>query len=141
MKRALLLGLIAIALLGLYASDTFADCGGGSGSKSCSAKMAGCPIRATLSKINLTDAQKKQIASAKATLKASLAKASACGCPKKGAALKADACKAYKAAVRAALTPEQQKTLDAAFAAKAAKAAKAAPKPAGGCGTGGGCGQ
>ena len=134
MKRVVLLSLLVVGLALLCAvHEAAADCGqcaaGCTTVKSCRAKTGGCPMQAALAKLNLTDAQKKKIAAAKAQLTATLKKASTCGCPVTATKVKKGAGDAYKAAVNAALTPDQRKAFTVALAKKSATPTKA------GCGS------
>ena len=133
MTRGLLIVLAVAGVLALCAvDDASANCGtcGPKAAKTCSAKKGGCPIEASLAKLTLTDAQKKTIAAAKAKFKATCAKASDCGCSVAAGKMKKSAGQAYKAAVAAALTPDQRKAFTAALAPKSAGAKKSG---CGGC--------
>ncbi len=114
MKRSTLILLAAFVWIGLSAGEAQAQCCGAK-AKTCAMKpqAKGCPVEAALVSLKLTGEQQKKIAEAKATFKASIAKARECGCPKKGRALKRQACAAYKQAIAAARTLEKKKAFRA----------------------------
>ena len=126
MKRSFVVALMMVGLVAFCAVEAFAckTCG-------CSKAKAAvkCPISAALAKVSLTAEQKSKVDALLAACKEAVKKASACGCPKKAAALKAEAVKTLKAELYKVLTPEQKKIFDATLAA-----AKIGTKAKGGCG-------
>ena len=138
MRRLSLVALLVLGVVALFSADAVAckNCGCSSKKAATCSKKAGCPIQAALAKANLTGEQKAKVDAILAECKASFKKAGECGCPKKSAALKAEAKKSLQAKVMAVLTPEQKKAVAPAFAelSGGAKKAGSCSKSAGGCG-------
>ena len=120
-KIALLTIVGALALL--LTDSARAQCSKSAGAKlsleSCKGpEKPGCPIEAALAKVELTDAQEKQIAAASKGCQASLDKAAGISCPTACGKAKMDAVHAYIKKVKAVLTAEQVKQFEAALPVK-----------------------
>lgn len=116
MKRLLVMVAIVGAAV-LIAQDAMANCGDCGAKKktaqSCSAtSLSTCAVNAALAKMDLTDAQKTQLETARKDCAAALEKASCVKCPKTSARSKQAACDNYVKAAKQVLTTEQQTQLD-----------------------------
>ena len=138
MRRLSLVALLVLGVVALFSADALAckNCGCSKKKAATCSKKAGCPVQAALAKAKLTADQQKKVDAIMAECKAAFKKAGDCGCPKKSAALKAEARKGLQAKLMAVLTPEQKKVLAPALVklSGCAKKAGSCSKSAGGCG-------